>query len=788
MKMQTTSSSVELGDAIEQPKAFQIAASKEAFSILSSGLYNNKIQAIIRELSCNAYDAHVAAERKEVPFELHLPTTFEPFFSVKDFGVGLSHQDILDLYTTYFGTNKSNSNAFVGALGLGSKSPFCYTEGFTVISRFEGKTRVYSAFLGSQGTPEILLQTEEDTPDAQNGLEVSFPVKQGDIREFQNNTESVLEFFNPTPTINREIHIKKTEYLQKNESWGLRSNSYLGVTGIRAIQGMVKYKVGSIDSSKMSLMQATIHNLPIDIFFPIGELSVAASRETLSNDDRTIANILKAYDKINAELIDNAKKQIAACDCSWKAMILLFTMTNTPNIAALYESAIDSGVFDGQYPNFTLTHGKVSVNELDYSEVKINVFTKSSRSRSDAKKEKVFELASEGRVSAQKDLDLNYRKKTYYDRQIEVGSDVLFVIDDTLRGGERYIHYLLQNAADNTQYLERSAYGGKIETIYHIVRTRKDVPIERVLRDAKTIIAGLGNPPYVLLSALKAKYKPLMDPVIPQGETVNRDILYFNKQNDIAKFNDGYERAGWLNAWEPIDIATKPIEGKNYYIPLKSLKPSDGSFEFAEDFNTFIEAAKTSKLFGIDDTTKIYGFNESSQLVKDPNWINVINLVLDKTTSVITREIELSLSFDVYPFKTKLLPILKTIGSNQMLPKDSPMQAFCSLVITVGKAPKGLAIVIANATRLKKFEIKHAFNFKEEWRKILKQYPLLQIIEESYLYSFAAEPVIEYIRLKDEDADRKANEEIVTLAFAIANNNAEETTVTPEEKKNIYAN
>jgi len=64
---------------------FRIRNSAKAFNILSSGLYANKIKAIIRELSCNAIDSHTAAGTTQ-PFEVHLPTTLEPWFSIRDFG------------------------------------------------------------------------------------------------------------------------------------------------------------------------------------------------------------------------------------------------------------------------------------------------------------------------------------------------------------------------------------------------------------------------------------------------------------------------------------------------------------------------------------------------------------------------------------------------------------------------------------------------------------------------------------------------------------------------------
>ena len=103
---------------------FRIRNSAKAFNILSSGLYANKIRAIVRELSCNAVDSHVAAGKQDTPFDIHLPNTLEPWFSIRDYGLGLSHDQVINIYTTYFESTKTDSNEFIGALGLGSKSPF----------------------------------------------------------------------------------------------------------------------------------------------------------------------------------------------------------------------------------------------------------------------------------------------------------------------------------------------------------------------------------------------------------------------------------------------------------------------------------------------------------------------------------------------------------------------------------------------------------------------------------------------------------------------------------------
>src|SRR5574343_126832 len=130
---------------LDSTSGFKINATAKAFAILSSGLYANKIRAIVRELSCNAYDSHKAANKEHVPFKVVLPSPLDSTFSVQDFGLGLSEEQVFNLYTTYFESTKTQSNDYIGALGLGSKSPFSYTSSFLVTSIFEGVKSTYLA-------------------------------------------------------------------------------------------------------------------------------------------------------------------------------------------------------------------------------------------------------------------------------------------------------------------------------------------------------------------------------------------------------------------------------------------------------------------------------------------------------------------------------------------------------------------------------------------------------------------------------------------------------------------
>ena len=60
-------------NGVDSSNQFSIAQTSKMFKILSDSLYSDKVMAVIRELSTNANDAHVAAGNKN-PFKVTLPT------------------------------------------------------------------------------------------------------------------------------------------------------------------------------------------------------------------------------------------------------------------------------------------------------------------------------------------------------------------------------------------------------------------------------------------------------------------------------------------------------------------------------------------------------------------------------------------------------------------------------------------------------------------------------------------------------------------------------------------
>lgn len=285
---------------VGEQKAFNIKSTAKAFKILSSNLYTDKILAIVRELSCNAYDSHIQAKNNR-PFMVHIPNTLEPWFCIRDFGVGLSEVDIFNIYTTYFESTKTDSNEYIGCLGLGSKSPFSYAENFSVNSYFNGIKYCYTMFINEQGVPNVTLNGTSQTKEP-NGLEINIAVLQRDFYYFKTACEKVYRYFKILPEITgEEITIRKPVYFLEGEGWGIKSGDS---RGIKFIMGNVAYELSGYHDENITSSQRSVMNIPIDIFVEIGSLDVSASRENISFDKKTKEFI---FNKLTSVYLDIQK-------------------------------------------------------------------------------------------------------------------------------------------------------------------------------------------------------------------------------------------------------------------------------------------------------------------------------------------------------------------------------------------------------------------------------------------------------------------------------------------------
>jgi len=285
MKLVTGNNALE-SNLAGRAEVFKIAANAKAFRALSSTLYKEQVWSILRELACNAQDAHIQAGHRK-PIQIKLPNLINRDFYVQDFGPGLSPEGIRDLYTTYFSSSKDQSNDQTGAFGLGSKSPFAYTDQFTVVSAHAGVEITYLAYL-QDGEPSILEVSRRPVdPQWPSGIRVSFPVKNQDFNAFAEEATRLC-WMDPVPQISGADLVLETP--KKLWSYGpLALYELTENQRQRRIYREIGVLMGGIfyPAELPEVVMPYAASGTLVLHAPIGAVEVALSRESLSMTEYT---------------------------------------------------------------------------------------------------------------------------------------------------------------------------------------------------------------------------------------------------------------------------------------------------------------------------------------------------------------------------------------------------------------------------------------------------------------------------------------------------------------------
>lgn len=278
-------------------------------SVLTN-LYSDPIMAVIREYSTNALDAHREAGLAK-PIHVGLPSVLKPTLSIEDFGVGMSTDQILSLYSSYGASTKRGTNEQTGMLGLGSKSALAYSAQFTIRSRKGGVETSALIFLNDAGEGEIKITDTRSCTGT--GTRIEIPVAGKDATEFVKKAESLFAYW-PKGDVDLRGGTHKPGTSNKDWIW-IADNIALTPRDVDdsgyysrfadgkvvVVQGGVPY---TVDSDKVSPeVKGLIRTLPLNIHSvvlvaPIGTVQFTPSREDLyytNNTNATLESLIEAY-------------------------------------------------------------------------------------------------------------------------------------------------------------------------------------------------------------------------------------------------------------------------------------------------------------------------------------------------------------------------------------------------------------------------------------------------------------------------------------------------------------
>lgn len=693
---------------------FRIRNSAKAFNILSSGLYANKVRAIIRELSCNAVDSHVAADKQGTPFDVHLPNALEPYFSIRDYGTGLNHDQVTNIYTTYFESTKTASNEFIGALGLGSKSPFSYTDNFTVTAVQNGKKGIYSAFINEQGVPSIALMMDEETTDP-NGVEVRFAVEDRyDFGKFRDEARYVYEYFKLRPVIsgNADFKFKDPEYKEENIIPGVHYTNESYTRGSYAIMGNIKYPIDIPNADKVLDGLHSLLGCGLVMEFKIGELDFQASREGLSYIPQTIDAIKNKLKALNAQLAIHIAQEADKIDNLWeRATYLSKRFDDTLFRAAVIKYVADTkfDLYDPQTNRWNAFKTfKFPTEDLAS---KYNMVIRGfSKSRS-------YSVCSNIKpTNSQKNVNGN--PVAFSEWEIRVSEDTYFVFNDGKVGAlERAKHHWKNSKFDTHQ-----------SNVYVIEAADKNKMVEKV-----AFLTALVMPPANRI--LKAS--DLLEKERAGGMGANVTIM---------RLEEGRSR-GWRDrgqmVWRDGGKASSFDDTETYYyLPLSGYK----NLGIVEDIKSLEHHLRASSVFVGD----IYGVRKGDlDWVKtQKNWVNLDTLVTEKLAKLgqsdVMGLVKQSIDWkDIYQYNaTKHVsnphsPYLTLFNTFKDV-KESDQKVRMSLEWLCRQYKVATSTTVDPATLIDKYN--------KEVEAIYQRYPLIKSISR---HSAQGVHVAEYINLID---------------------------------------
>lgn len=690
---------------------FKIKAGAKAFKILSDGLYSRKVEAVIRELSTNAYDAHIAAGNDK-PFEVHLPNALEPWFAVKDFGTGLSHKDVMNLYTTYFESTKTESNDQVGALGLGSKSPFSVSKEFLVESRIDGKRMQYTCYLNEEMTPAIRLMAEGET-DEPNGLTVQVPVKEDAMHSFKNDAKKIFKYFPTMPTVigvDEDFVLDEHEVVLEGKGWRIikGNSSRYGHHRLRsvAIQGVVAYPIKAdqlkIDyyrsKDKNDKLMSALIDCNIEIDFKVGDISITPSREELSYDEPTIANIKARLEEVINELKVEMETKMSAAKTLWEAKMFYTTLFASGSPVSHL-----SGHFELDWNGKTIAGDSFELTlNGDVAQCGLTEFKTSYRSE-----------------------NIRASKHTGYHLHITASEKIVMIFDDIGRGSHQRIKHAIKEGD----------LGDK--TVYMINDKEKE------------IVKELGG-----IKLRKASEFP--KPPAAQRTGVEKDWFLMQYEG----FDSDTYRGENKHKWSAVKNEHIPAEG--YFVWTARAKPVH---EF-ETKNDFIALDRIIRLLGktgllVIGEEEVYGLARRCERgLKDGKWTNIIDHAIKLVTVELAKpENKVALArYNTYSTNKagelfgggRSLDIVrecaKELGAKHSLSvyikEVAEVRALGSKIEALNNLAKELRVKVEDVTSTA------TFDFKTEKARIESKYPLIKAVD-GWKADAYKDAIIQYVRAMD---------------------------------------
>lgn len=365
MKTRTRTIEVSDGGVLDEIGTYSVDACDMSFifDILRNNMYASAPRAVSQEISSNARDANrefqreraladgltldeyreqrgVGQEYCERPIEVKLPNKADPTFYIRDFGVGITRDRMVNVFLKYAASTKRAENDETGGFGLGAKTPFAYSEMFTIVTvtnEGEGGSLIkntYVSFIDESERGKINLVNQSPlSPDEYQGTGTTIVLncKPGDESSFKRWIINTCKYWPVKPEVKGDAGFAWEEYdtIYKGDGWYIldRQKTHYGnyddeFNKALALCDGIPYEIRPEYIFKDDEMEDSMKNLfkfPLRLDCEIGEVALNTSREDIKYTNGTVNRLKIRLLGVLRELKAKMQKEISSCSSYWDA-------------------------------------------------------------------------------------------------------------------------------------------------------------------------------------------------------------------------------------------------------------------------------------------------------------------------------------------------------------------------------------------------------------------------------------------------------------------------------------
>lgn len=278
----------------------------ELFLLKALENYSNPIQTLVQEYVNNGKDSNREAGVPDNKMDVYVPTIDNPIFKLRDYGIGLDNEGVINVYRKLGTSTKRKGNTksgkLAGGYGAGSKIWMRYGDSIIIRAWKDGKEITYLGHTAKSKLGSYKLLEEKDSNEP-NGVEIEIALKDAsDVRPFRNAIRRMFLFWKEKPNI-IDGNFEWPEYKFEDENFIFTNDKQIDKLCI-SVDGtpynLDKDYDSVYKSNILNKLSSLMKNDSVVLKAEIIDVDIPMNREQVSDDDNLLSFLNSVVGKIES--------------------------------------------------------------------------------------------------------------------------------------------------------------------------------------------------------------------------------------------------------------------------------------------------------------------------------------------------------------------------------------------------------------------------------------------------------------------------------------------------------